>query len=123
VRPLDFERIPIRLRRYTPGSIVYAVARTEPKVPVALYVCNRGEGDFIGGGKAYDGPQGEWKSSTGPQEDPVGESEAWDGLQREQDKRIGNSTGGSTGDSMDKPMGESTGEPDELIDQFCSSCN
>jgi hypothetical protein len=50
----------------------------------------------------------------------LGESEAWDGSQREQDEPIGGPTG--TGESIGEPtsMGELIGK---LIDQFYSSCN
>jgi hypothetical protein len=82
----------------------------------------REKGDSIGESEGWNSPQrgsegwhGPQDYSTGPtgttglQKGPVDGNEGCDGPQREQD----GPTGGPTG----------TGEPDEPIDQFCSSCN
>jgi hypothetical protein len=84
---------------------------------------------LAGGSEAWDGPQEEWKDSTGGSnawngsmgesegwEDSAGEGEAWNSPQR--------------GGAVDEPIDEPTDEPveerqltDEPIDQYCSSCN
>jgi hypothetical protein len=80
-----------------------------------------------------EGSVDECKGCDSPQRgegDSAGESEAWDGLQREQDEPVGESMGDPIGDPMGGPtgMGDPTGGPtgspiEELTDQFCSSYN